>query len=524
MNAHAARFPQPLQAALDVLAGPRLRAWAGWAKKLLFFLALLIPALLVGYMIGAFPPGFTVRVIALPIFIGFLALAWMMRSDRATMPGVLSLLVLLSTAALSVLWPRYVYFSVGGPQVNPLTLLTFASIVLALALMASSPALTARMSEVHRASKPIGTLLLLWLVWRFIATLAGKYPFAAGFDFVRELAYLTSFYLVGTIIACSANGPRTLIRLLLGCALLLGAAGVVEAVLQRNPFVRFASGGATLSAIDALKVIALEKVRGGSYRVQATFEHPLVFAQFLVAALPLAGYAAFWERSKFWRLVAIAFIPIGLFALYKTGSRAGVACFAGTLAFLGLFGWVKLVRSRGYGKAVAFAAVPGVFLGLTAVALLVEELASGRNRVEQSSSSVRLKMLQLGVRALQDSPVLGFGQASAISKAGILDPATGAGTLDSLLLSTAIDAGYVGLGLFLLFVLLVVVKGTLAALRLRGEESARQIFLVSAVVAVFGAFITLSINSNLTLFWLLCTATLPAMASSSPRPGRAAQT
>jgi hypothetical protein len=119
--------------------------------------------------------------------------------------------------------------------------------------------------------------------------------------------------------------------------------------------------------------------------------------------------------------------------------------------------------------------------------------------------------------------VLGFGQGAAISKAGILEPATGTGTLDSLLLTTALDAGYVGLALFLLFVLLVVGKGTLAALRLRGEESARQICLISAVLAVFGAFITLSINSNLTLFWLLCTATLPAMVVSSPGPGRAAQ-
>ncbi len=522
MNSYSERLPLHLQALTDALSTSRLRGWVGGAKKALVFLALLIPALLLGFMIGTFPPGFTVRVIALPIFIGFLILAWMMRSDKATMPGVLSMGMLVGTAALSVLWPRYVYFSIGGPQVNPLTLLTFASIVLALALIASSPALTARMAQVHRASKPIGTILLLWLVWRLIATLSGKYPFAAGFDFVRELAYLTSFYLIGTIIACSADGPRLLIRVLLGCALLLGAAGMVEAVLQRNPFVRFASGGATLSAIDALKVIAAEKVRGGSYRVQATFEHPLVFAQFLVAALPLAMYAVVWERSKLWRLVAILFIPMGLFTLYKTGSRAGVACLAGSLAFLGLFGWVKLVRSRGYGKAVAFAAVPAVFLGLAAVALLVEELASGRNRVEQGSSLVRLKMLQLGVRALQDSPALGFGQASAISKAGILDPATGVGTLDSLLLSTALDSGYVGLGLFLLFVLLVIGKGTLAALRLRGEQSARQIFLVSAVLAVFAAFITLSINSNLTLFWLLCTATLPAMAASSPRPGRVA--
>jgi len=133
-------------------------------------------------------------------------------------------------------------------------------------------------------------------------------------------------------------------------------------------------------------------------------------------------------------------------------------------------------------------------------------------------------MLQLGVRALEDSPVLGFGQASAISKAGILDPATGVGTLDSLLLSTAIDAGYVGLALFLLFVSLVLVKGTLAALRLRGEDSARQICLVAAVLSVFGAFVTLSVNSNLTLFWLLCTATLPAMALGPQKPHPAAST
>lgn len=523
MTVYSAGRLHQIQVVLDALAQSRLRVWAGWAKKLLIFVALMVPALLLGLMIGFFPPGFTVRVIALPIFIGFLILAWMMRSDKVAIPGALSMLVLLGTVALSVLWPRYVYFSVGGPSVNPLTLMTFASIVLALALIASSPALTARMAQVHRASKPIGTVLLLWLVWRFIATMSGKYPIAAGFDFLRELAYLTSFYLIGTIIACSPNGPRTLIRILLGCALLVGAVGCIEAIQQRNPFVRFATGGTSLAAIDALMIIASEKLRGGSFRVQSSFDHPLVFAQFLVAALPLAGYAVFWERSRFWRVIALLFIPLGLFALYKTGSRAGVACLAGSLAFLGLFGWLKLARTRGYGKAVAFAAVPIVFLGLVGVALLVEALALGRDRGEQSSSSVRLKMLELGLRALEESPVLGFGQGSAISKAGILDPATRVGTIDSLLLSTALDAGYVGLALILLFVVLVIVKGTLAALRLRGEESARQICLVSAVLAVFGAFITLSINSNLTLFWLLCTATLPAMAAMSERPRHAAE-
>lgn len=524
MTTYTARSPRGFHAVMEVLSQPRVRLWVRRLARALRYLALLVPALVLGLLIGSFPPGFTVRVVALPIFVGFLILAWMMRSREAPMPGRLSMLVLFATAALSVLWPRYIFFSVGGPQVNPLTLMTFAAIVLALALIASSPALTARIAEVHRGSKPIGTVLLLWLVWRFIATLAGKYPLAAGFDFVRELGYLTSFYLIGLIIACSENGPRNLIRLILGSALFLGAAGVVEALQQNNPFVRFAGSGSTLSAIDALKVIAMEKVRGGSYRVQTTFEHPLVFSQFLVAALPLAGYAAVWEKSKLWRLVAIVFIPLGLLALYKTGSRAGVICLAGTLAFLAFFGWLKLVRSRGYGKAVAFAAVPAVVLAFAAVALLAQELASGRTRVEQSSSQVRLKMLELGVRALEESPVLGFGQASAISKAGVLDPATGAGSLDSLLLTTAIDAGYVGLALFLLFVLLVVGKGTFAALRLKGEESARQICLVAAVLAIFGAFITLSINSNLTLFWLLCTATLPAMGARSQRQGRAAGT
>lgn len=508
---------------MNAVLTSRLLGLGRQARQALLFLALLVPALFIGLLIGFFPPGFTVRVIALPVFIGFLVLAWMTRSNGARMPGALSLSVLFGTVILSVLWPRYVYFSVGGPSVNPLTLLTFASIVLTLALIAHSPALTARMAQVHRASKPIGTILLLWLVWRFIASVSGKYPVAAGYEFFRELAYLTSFYLIGSIIACSRDGPRTLIRILLGCAFLVAAAGCIEAIQQKNPFVRFATGGATMSAIESLKIVAAEKIRAGSYRTQSTFEHPLVFAQFLVAALPLAGYAALCERSKFWRLLAMALVPMALFTLYKTGSRAGVASLAGSLAFLGIVGWIKLVRSKGYGKAVAFAAVPALMLGLAALALLVDELASGRNRVEQSSSSVRLKMLSLGVRALEDSPVLGFGQGSAISKAGILDPMTGSGTIDSLLLSIAIDSGYVGLFLFLLFVLFVVGKGTLAALRLKGAESAQQACIVSALLAVFGAFITLSINSNLTLFWLLCTAALPAMRASLQRSSRDTQ-
>ena len=285
--------------------------------------------------------------------------------------------------------------------------------------------------------------------------------------------------------------------------------------MQKNYFVQFAAGRDSLAVASTLKTIAMDKFRDGGFRIQSTFDHPIVFAQFIAAMVPIALFALIYDKKIFWRGVALGFLVICLYALYKTGARSGAVSLAACFVLLSAIGWLKLIRSHGYGKAIAFAALPLVVVGLGLVYVVVQELVIGRSRVEASSSSVRLQMVSLGVAALRDSPILGYGYGSAVSKAGFFDRVAGTSTIDSLLLSIAVDAGYVGLALFLLVVSIFLVKGVLKTIQLTGADSARIAVLVSGTMAVFTTFITLSITSNLTLFWLIFMAALSASTSST---------
>jgi O-antigen ligase len=441
-----------------------------------------------------------------------------MRHPLAGVPGRATTALLMLAVTLSFLWPRYVFFSLGGPYVNPLTVTVLMALMVALAWVVYSPGLTRRMGLVTSGVPGMMWLLLAWLVWRALASLLGRYPEASLFELFRDTFYLTSFLLFGWILSCHPNGVRAMLRCFTVCAALLIVAGLVEAWMQKNYFVNFGSGRTDSQAVSgALRVIMSDKARDGAYRVQATFDHPIVCAQFMAVAILVFGYWSVRARSLLARLTAICFVLMGCVVIYKTGSRAGIAGLLVGIGFLGLLYWIKLIRSRGMGRAMALVVLPALLVGLVTLGFLMQQLIEGRSRVEASSSSVRLEMLRAGVDALVDAPFLGFGTGSALVKAGVIDRATGQGTIDSLLLSFAIDSGYVGLALFVLAMAVFLVMGTRAALRERGGDAALIAVLVASVVTVLAVFVTLSITSNLTLLWLLMAMTWPFLA----RPGQA---
>jgi O-antigen ligase len=213
-------------------------------------------------------------------------------------------------------------------------------------------------------------------------------------------------------------------------------------------------------------------------------------------------------------------IPVGILAILKSGSRAGVVSLAVALVFVGGVIWLRSFNSRGFGKAFAIAALPAFLFGLALAYYVVQELLQGRGQVEASSSSVRLKMLLDGVKALVDSPIWGFGHGMAIYKAGVISGGTGTATIDNYLLTIALDSGYVGLAIFIALIGTFAYKGAMAAVRLPGEEGARIGLIVASVLALVATFAGLSIPNNLTLMWLLVASGLPLInrAQAARRP------
>lgn len=483
--------------------------------KMIGLAGLLFLCAITGLLVVFLPPGFLVRVLALPAGFGFLTLCWMLRRKGAGLPGRFVFFIFMATVCFSVIWPRYVFFSIGGPHVNPQTLSVLTALLVFLFWVVYSPEFSARIRELIFGASSIGVLVVLWFCWRLLASALGDFAIVSVIDYVRDFVYVSSFFLIGCAIASYENGPKWLLRVVVGSGFLVAAAGLIEAFTQRNYFVQFASGGDSQAVADALKTILLDKTRDGSYRVQSTFDHPIVFAQFISAVIPLAAYFAFYERRWLWRLLGFLFVPIGVLAIVKSGSRAGLVSLAVALAFVAVVVWLRSMVSKGFGKAFAIAALPVFLFGLIAAYFVVQELVLGRSYGEAGSTSVRLKMVLDGVSALYESPIWGFGHGMALFKAGVVSGHTGTATIDSFLLTIALDYGYVGLIVFLVIIGIFSIKGGLAAVRLRGEDGAQVGLIVAAVLALVATFAGLSIGNNMTLLWLLIAAAIPSISKAS---------
>lgn len=481
-------------------------------------IGLLALAVLLGLATVVLPPGFLIRALVVPVGLSFLAFAWVLRHKGAGMPGRWVLQLLLGTACLSIIWPRYIFFSLGGPHVNPQTLSVFASFAAVLFWLIKSPEMSAKFSEVAFSKTKIGVLIFVWFVWRFFASALGEYPLASIFDYLRDFAYLSSFFVIGCVIASYQDGPKWLLRVIVFAGLLVAMAGLVEAFAQKNLFARFASGADSEAVADGLRSVTLDKIRGGSYRAQSVFTHPIVFAQFIAAMIPLAAYCAVYERTLFWRMVGVLLIPIGVLAIVKSGSRSGLVSLATAVVFCAVIVWLRSMNSKGLGKAVAIAALPAFLVGIGVAYFAVQELVVGRTQVEAGSSAIRMRMVEVGVNALMDSPISGFGHGLALFKAGVSN-SSGIETIDSYWLSIALDSGYVGLIIFLAIVAMIAVRGAVAAVRLPGDEGARVGLIVAAILALVATFAGLSIPNNMTLMWLLVALALPSLnKAATPVP------
>lgn len=479
---------------------------------------LLFAAVILGAAAAVLPSGFMARIATILVVIVTIFFAWAFRNERNLVPENLLFIGLMLLVLLSVLWPRYIYFHYAGlPSVNLFTLSTMVGLYVVSTLLIFSPKFSSHVNKLIVASGWIGKSAVVWLAWRFLACILGTEPIYSIFGFMRELIYVTSFLLFGYVIASLDGGTKWLIRMILFSGVLVGLAGIIEAFTEHNFFSKFATAGEYGDLSGSLANIALEKIRAGAYRAQSTFDHPIVFAQFVAAITPLAIYGLLRESSKFWRLVALVALPVALLAIAKSGSRAGIVSVVIAFLFMGIVLWLRAIAHGKMTKAVAIIALPALLGAIGIGYLVLEELAVGRGRHEMSSSEVRLLMLKYGIAALGDSPIWGFGQGLAITKAGIANSA-GLATIDNYLLSIALDSGYVGLGLLFLFLAIFTFKSLAFAVAEPGTEGLFVGACMAGVLAIVATFAGLSIMNNMTLLWLLVSATFPFFAKAGTRP------
>ena len=242
------------------------------------------------------------------------------------------------------------------------------------------------------------------------------------------------------------------------------------------------------TSIAALRDPGEAKFRDGAYRAKALFNGPLILSEFAVYAwvsvLFLWGVV---ERNvkrpkrEISQQVLILFGIIVLFCVLSTGSRAGLA-----LVVIATFCFLIIQNTRRTGRklsaiAIRFYIVIGISLVLAYLYykisqfIQVKSFSDIANQFDRSSYARTLQYFQVA-SIIQDSPLIGFGyQRNFAERFDALY------NIDNHYLRVLLQAGFLGLALFIIAIFTVILSG----LRMLSSDN-REVSRIGAFLIVFG--------------------------------------
>ena len=427
----------------------------------LLLLLLCVFAAFVGLVLPVLPPRFSLTSVGFIIII-ISASAILLLPDRKLVPYQLIFLIFSAAIVSRFLWPNYAYLPIPIlPTKNPQRIIWLLAIAYWMYSLATNPELRSRLAR-RCSTSPIVNLVGLFFIWRIASMFFSEYP-AAGFS--KTSLELFEYLMAMLFVLTWVRGPEDAMRI--GRWLLLATGVIVliaigEIISQRNIF-------ATLVPIDSTNEefiqAALEsKLRGGSYRVQASFKHPLLLAQFICAMLPILWLTLRSDRSIGVRgatLCILVSLPLVLWAT-KTRTAIGVSALILIIGLLLLSFNAIRNRSRAGAKPLIAGIVLLVATALGAAVLaFAAQLAEGRTSEESRSSEGRVQMFERAIVSTGDAPMLGLGpsvggfQAANVTSRGQV-------SLDSWWLVVLLESGIPAL----LLLLTMLAWGSWQALRL----------------------------------------------------------
>lgn len=401
---------------------------------------------------------------------------------------------------LSIVWPRYGFYTIGPIDATPYTILAiFAWAVIPTALLLA-PAAAFDLWRTMSARPVLFGALISWILWRALSSTVGEEPGFSLTYLAREVVYLLPLLPLMMLLAREPNGrQRALSGILVGTAIVIAVASVE--LMTGQSFVRMTGVSFAGDAQILANIAEANRRHGYSVtRIQSVFGHPIVFGQFLAWVAPFLMFVAAGRTQMWMRLTALsclAALPVLVFATNARSALIALGASVATYIAIGVVRRVGLFSLKS--AAVAFLAVALVLGSFSVGQGTLGGLIQGRNAVEASSTQARSVMFERGLREISASPIVGFGDGQAPQYAG-LRGRNGILTIDSALLSSLLDSGWVGLFLKLSFWGLALLSATRAALhpRASGIDSA----VAASLVGVMSVFGVLSIMDNLSLIYI----------------------
>lgn len=411
--------------------------------------------------------------------------------------------VLLCSLCVLTFWPTYAVFTVAGlPSIDPRK---FALLLLLLGVTYTCLNVEATLASMKQTLSRGGLLtlfLLLFVFWRFASALGSDNSEKAFIQFGWEL--LSFFLIFAATIVClrSRQDMHATLAVLTVCT---GAISVI-AVIERLHGSNFISPLAPRNLeFDAAQALALQaKIREGANRVQATFEHPMAMAEFLVMMAPVVVFVAFRHGRRMLRLFALLTLPLLLAAVFLTQTRSAFIAIAVMLVGGAVLWMAKSLKSQtlGFKGYLSFVGIAIVIAIMASAAGLAGTLISGRSEAEQQSSLERLEQIKRAESVIAKAPLLGSGVGLGNDTIGF-NAFKGRLYVDNYYLTLALDSGVPGAFLFLLILLAAGFTGIRLFFSRSGDAAELAGCLALSILALGLTKSVLSIHYNLTYAYLL---------------------
>lgn len=418
-----------------------------------------------------------------------------------------------------LLWPRYYFFQILGTGVSGYTALS----VLLLGCALGSFIVRRRLHRnaldgMVRAKLLIGTFVLLWM-WRLACDLVVGVP-SQAVQTVINFFYVGSWFISSMIIFADARARSALPYFVFAGAFLATAVAIFE-VQTQTPIARLLGLSGQSYFMNAF---ADDLARGGAARVRSVFVHPIVYGQVLAGLAPFALFLFFAGglRDKLLGLILAACVVTAV--AWSNARSPLVVAFAGSACFMAFYLFDLRRRMRLFFAVIGLAAVVGsapVIMGA------LEQIQSGRTAEEAVSTTARDIQVSRGLSAVRGSPIMGFGQGSALEYAATRNETKKLLTVDNYFLTVVVETGYGGLAIFVSFLLALGLQGLRAIYSTPwNRERTLNCAALSTCVALTAGLAVISTDDTFSLIlqmagFLVAASAVPAIVRREERVMRA---
>ncbi|OQK17899.1 hypothetical protein AU255_08570 [Methyloprofundus sedimenti] len=394
-----------------------------------------------------------------------------------------------------ILWPTYIAMKFGSlPALSPDRLMQMALILVFILYFVFKTKKINRLKNY----KSIVFIIFYYSLWNLCASIFGSENIAASISSLTNWFILGPFLLFFTFAFITKEKEiNNLISTIILIMFIVNIIGLIEVCKGELLFKNFliTENEYTLGAMT-------ENTRNGIYRIRSVFSNPLVYAQFLLAVIPLQFYN--YKQKNSLIIKSLLFMDIGLsvFLLYKTGSRAGLAL---AIMMPCLKYYIAMYKKRWF-KLVS---IPIVIFFTVIIIIGVynytqENIATvnnlhtmnvhGQIDDETLSTLARVLQFQLGFESVKLHPISGIGFGEEMKAVEPLH------SIDNYYLTLVLSTGIVGL-MFFMTVVFRVINRAIKNIKIYKDEM--TVYLLVSFILLLVYYFILSIPKANSLLFLI---------------------